>query len=194
MCLIIIIIIIHWWDHISNVEVLQRSGYANSQRHPTSPSHVPIRSRRTLGPGSSSEYYPTMHLMANNHEGRKPSGPSSLHLAQPCLAGCQCHSAVNSMESLDCMQPGVMKWRNGSSGLRHDDKDDDQKLFSSITGNRHPLRHPLLVVTSYWNFIILLSHGHYQVISQKDQSSSWKKRNHKCGRYSRLVAASATLT
>jgi len=75
---------------------------ANNQRHPMSPSHVPIRSRCTRRPGSSSKYCPT----SDGEQPRRQESigrldltfrPSSSHLAQPCSGGCQCHSDVNSM-------------------------------------------------------------------------------------------------
>ena len=82
---------IHWWDHITNAEVLQKTGLPTISEI--------LRSRRLSLFGHVACLDPevpankALLLMVNSHDSRgqeaivkldQTSGPSSPHLAQPC--------------------------------------------------------------------------------------------------------------
>jgi len=80
---------IHWWEHITNAEVLQKTDLPTISEI--------LRNRRLSLFGHVARLDPevpankALLLIVNSHEGMKldqTSGPSSSHLAQPCPGGC----------------------------------------------------------------------------------------------------------
>ena len=128
---------LHWWDHISNVQVLlQRSGLSTI-------SDI-LRHRRTSLFGHVARLDPrvpantALHLMVKIVKPRRQeaiarldstSGPSSSHLDQPYSGACQSYSAVNSIENWDCHHRAAQR---SVRTIRDDDDDYDNNNSYSL--------------------------------------------------------------
>jgi len=127
---------IRWWAHVSNAEMLQRSGLSAigeilRHRRLSLFGHV-----ARLDPGIPA--HDALRLMMDTYEGRKPMVTWRTPPGPPrnvCWRGCinKIQEDANALPLFRCGDlrlPGVMERRNGPLGLRDDD--DDGQSFVDL--------------------------------------------------------------
>ena len=128
-----------WWQHISNTDVLQRSGLPLI-------SDILLNRRQSLFGhiarlDSSVPANAALQLMVNSHEGKKPSTTWTRPSGRPR------RTWLNHIQDADA-RPLSTIWRsevargqerNGPSGLCNDDDDDDVPEYWIWANKRNPL-------------------------------------------------------
>ena len=117
-----------WWVHVSNAEVLQRSGLSTigdilRHRHLSLFGHV-----ARLDPGVPA--YDALRLMVDTYEGRKPMASWRRPPAALATSGSTRFRRTPTLYCYLCCRdlrsPKVTERRSSPVGLRDDDDDDDE--------------------------------------------------------------------